>query len=73
MPQLQDWAGKLSSFGPLVTKLPEAGRSQLKTLIDAALPTLRSTVDALMGESAIAVVLKPVVEPILTSLASLAG
>lgn len=73
LPQLQDWAGKLSGFGPLASKLPEAGRGQLKTLIDGALPTLRSTVDALMGDSAIAAVLKPVVDPILTSLASLAG
>ncbi|MCX7298794.1 MAG: DUF937 domain-containing protein [Rhodobacterales bacterium] len=73
LPQLQDFAGRLSGFGPLVTKLPEAGRGQLKTLVDGALPTLRSTVDTLMGDSAIAAVLKPVVDPILTSLASLAG
>ena len=73
LPQLQDWADKLSGLGPLVSKLPEAGRGQLKTLIDGALPTLRSTVDRLMGDSAIAAVLKPVIDPILTSLASLAG
>jgi len=73
VPQLQDYVGKLSGFGPLVNKLPEASRDHLKTMIDAALPTLHSTVDTVLADSSIAAVLKPVIDPILTSLASLAG
>jgi hypothetical protein len=73
LPQLQEIAGKVSGFGPIAAKLPEADRGQLKSLIDAALPTLRASADKLLADTGISGILKPVLDPILASLGSLAG
>jgi hypothetical protein len=68
--------GADTSLGDLqgaVAGLSAEGKTALSTLIGAALPTLRTTVDGLLADSGIGPILKPVLDGIMAKLTAYAG
>ncbi len=73
MVSLTDADTKLAGLETAVGRLPGEGKTALVTLIGGALPTLRTTADGLLADSAIGPILKPVMDSILGRLTSYAG
>ena len=68
LPKLTEARDALNGFEGTVTALPAEGKSALKTLVAGALPTIQASADKLLADSAIAGVVKPVVDDILAKL-----
>jgi hypothetical protein len=73
VPRLTEIGTTLTDVQSKIGQLPEAGAAELRTMIGGALPAIRTTVDNLLGNSAVADILRPVVEPIITTLSAMAG
>jgi hypothetical protein len=63
----------LATIETAAGSLPAEGRTALKALVEAALPTLRSSIDGLLGDSAISAILKPTLDTVLARLTAIAG
>lgn len=70
---LTDAEKALGGLETAVGTLTGEGKTALQTLIGAALPALKTTIDGLLGNSAIAPILKPVLDTILAKLTTFGG
>jgi hypothetical protein len=68
LPTLTAVRDDLAGLETAVAGLPAEGKSALQSLVAGALPTLRETSDKLLGDSAIAGVIKPVLDDVLARL-----
>jgi outer membrane biosynthesis protein TonB len=73
LPQLTEVRDALTGVEGQVASLPAEGRTALNGLVNAALPTIRSTADSLLGDSAIAAAIRPVLDEILAKLEAFAA
>jgi outer membrane biosynthesis protein TonB len=73
LPQLTEVRDTLAGLESTVSALPEAGQTALQGLVASALPTLRTTAERLSGDSAIAGVIKPVLDDIIARLEAFAA
>lgn len=73
LPDLTAVRDRLAGLDTAVAGLSTDGKSALQTLITGALPTLRDTIDRLLGNAAVAGVIKPVLDDILAQLTSFTG
>ncbi len=63
----------LGGLESAVSSLSGEGRTALQALIAGALPALKSTIDGLLGDSAISGILKPTLDSILARLTTMGG
>jgi hypothetical protein len=70
---LTDADATLGGLEAAIGGLSGEGKTALSTLIGGALPAIKTTVDGLLGDSAIAPILKPVLDSIMSRLTSYAG
>jgi hypothetical protein len=63
----------LGGLESAVSSLSGEGKTALQTLIAGALPALQSTIDGLLGDSAISGILKPTLDSILAKLTTFGG
>jgi hypothetical protein len=70
---LTDVDATLGGLEAAIGGLSGDGKSALATLLGAGLPAIRTTVDGLLADSAIAPILKPVLDSIMSRLTSYAG
>jgi hypothetical protein len=70
---LTDADNALGGLGTAVGALTGDGKSALQALIGGALPALRTTIEGLLGDSAIGPILKPALDGILAKLTSYGG
>jgi hypothetical protein len=61
----------LGGLESAVSSLPAEGKTALQALIAGALPALKTTIDGLLGDSAISAILKPTLDGILAKLTTL--
>ena len=73
LPDLTEARDTLSGLEGTLSGLPDAGRTALNSMVSSALPAIRSSADELLADSAIAGVIKPVVDDILARLSAFAG
>lgn len=73
LPRLTEARDTLGGLESTVSALPAEGRTALQGLVSAALPTLQSSADTLLADSAVAGVVKPVVDEILAKLRAFAA
>lgn len=72
LPDLSGIQDQLGAIERAADSLPPAGRSALSGMVDASLPTISRTADKLLADSAIAPVVKPVLDNIMGRLSALA-
>lgn len=72
LPDLNGIQDQLGTLERAVDSLPPAGRSALSSMVDASLPSVSRTADQLIGDSAIAPIVKPTLDNILGRLSALA-
>jgi hypothetical protein len=68
LPQLTEARDALSGLEASVSALPAEGKTALQQMVSAALPTIESTANDLLADSAVAGVVKPVVDNIIATL-----
>ena len=72
LPDLSGIQDQLGAIERAADSLPPAGRSALSGMVDASLPAISRTADNLLGDSAIAPVVQPVLDNIMGRLSALA-
>jgi hypothetical protein len=73
LPQLTEARDTLTGLESTVSALPAEGKTALQQLVSAALPTIQSSADTLLADSAVAGVVKPVVDEIIAKLQAFAA
>ena len=73
LPDLDRVQDQLGTIERAAASLSPAGKSALSSAIQSAMPGLEKTIDKLMGDSAIAPVVKPALDTIMQKLSALAG
>jgi hypothetical protein len=73
LPQLTEARDTLNGLEASVSALPAEGKTALQQMVSAALPTIESTANDLLADSAVAGVVKPVVDNIIATLKSFAA
>jgi hypothetical protein len=73
LPQLTEARDALSGLEASVSALPAEGKTALQQMVSAALPTIESTANDLLADSAVAGVVKPVVDNIIATLKGFAA
>jgi hypothetical protein len=73
LPTLTEFRDQLTGLESPAGMLPAAGKSTIQGVVNTALPGLQATADRLLGDGAIAGVIKPVLDDILGKLTALAG
>ncbi len=68
LPQLTEARDTLNGLETTVSALPAEGKSALQQMVSAALPTIESSANTLLADSAVAGVVKPVVDDIIAKL-----
>jgi hypothetical protein len=72
LPELQDISGSFNKLNRLAGRLPASGQSRLTDLAERAMPILQAEINKAYAIPAAADVLKPVLDPLMTSIAGLA-
>lgn len=73
VPDLTSLSDSLTDLQGRIATLPETAATELKTTVSGALPALQTTVDQLLGNSALGDILRPVLTGIMDSLRSIAA
>ena len=73
LPGLTEARDTLTGLDATVSALPAEGKTALQALVSAALPALQTSADTLLADSAVAGVVKPVVDEILAKLRAFAA
>lgn len=71
VPGLKDLAGILDGYKATADKLPEAGKATVKEMVGTNLGTLQPIIDTVLAIPGVGDILRPIVEPMLKTLASL--
>jgi len=72
LPDLNGIQDQLGAIERAADSLPPAGRSALSDMVDASLPAISRTADKLLGDSAVAPIVKPALDNIMGRLSALA-
>ncbi len=73
IPKLKELSGQVDDMKKNFALVPEAGKAAIKTLLGSNLEKLKAIVDKLLAMPGVGEKLKPILEPLMTKLAAIAG
>ncbi len=73
IPALEDVSGKLGGLNDVMTRLPDAAKGPLQSIVSGGLGSLQPVIDKVMGLPGIGPILEPVVGPMVEMLSGMAG
>jgi len=73
LPKLKELTGKVDELKKGYAAVPEAGKAAIKTLLGSGIGKLKAIVDKLLAMPGVGEKLKPIVEPLMSSLAAITG
>ncbi len=73
IPALEEVSGKLGGLNDVMTRLPDAAKGPLQSIVSGGMGSLQPIVDKVMGLPGIGPILEPIVGPLLETLGGMAG